>query len=69
MRTVKAGRIDRVTVPVMRFLAVEGPGAPGGTAQGRVLSGLHHAIHLSDPRRIAPEKLKTILRQPVRADV
>jgi len=25
----------------------------------------HHEIYLSDPRRVAPEKLKTILRQPV----
>jgi hypothetical protein len=28
-------------------------------------SGDHHEIYLSDPRRTAPEKLKTILRQPV----
>lgn len=26
----------------------------------------HHEIYLSDPRRTAPERLKTILRQPVR---
>jgi hypothetical protein len=25
----------------------------------------HHEIYLGDPRRIAPEKLKTIIRQPV----
>lgn len=30
------------------------------------MSGLHHEIYLSDPRRVPPEKLKTILRQPVR---
>lgn len=29
-------------------------------------NGYHHAIYLSDPRRVAPENLKTILRQPVR---
>ncbi len=29
-------------------------------------NGLHHEIHLADPRRSAPEKLRTILRQPVR---
>lgn len=29
-------------------------------------NGKHHEIYLSDPRRTAPEKLKTILRQPVR---
>lgn len=28
--------------------------------------GLHHEIYLSDPRRVAPEKLRTILRIPVR---
>lgn len=28
--------------------------------------GKHHEIYLSDPRRSAPEKWKTILRQPVR---
>lgn len=29
-------------------------------------SGKHHEIYLSDPRRVPPEKLKTVLRQPVR---
>ncbi|MGB5057725.1 MAG: GyrI-like domain-containing protein [Candidatus Promineifilaceae bacterium] len=28
-------------------------------------NGRHHEIYLSDPRRVAPEKLKTVLRQPV----
>ena len=28
--------------------------------------GRHHEIYLSDPRRVAPAKLRTILRQPVR---
>ena len=30
------------------------------------LTGKHHEIYLSDPRRIAPEKMKTILRQPMK---
>lgn len=30
------------------------------------MSGHHHEIYLSDPRRTEPAKLKTILRQPVR---
>lgn len=34
-------------------------------ANGLRESGLHHEIYLSDPRRTAPEKLKTVLRQPV----
>lgn len=36
-------------------------------AQGYELHGLHHEIYLGDPRKTAPEKLKTILRMPVRA--
>ena len=32
---------------------------------GYSLAGLHHEIYLSDPRRVAPEKLRTILRLPV----
>ena len=31
---------------------------------GSKLRGKHHEIYLSDPRRVAPEKLKTIIRQP-----
>jgi hypothetical protein len=34
-------------------------------AAGKELRGRHHEIYLSDPRRTAPEKLKTILRQPM----
>ena len=34
-------------------------------AHGLRLTGRHHEIYLSDPRRAAPEKLRTILRQPV----
>ena len=29
-------------------------------------NGHHHEIYLNDPRRVAPEKRKTVLRQPVR---
>jgi hypothetical protein len=34
-------------------------------AAGKELRGKHHEIYLSYPRRTAPEKLKTILRQPM----
>jgi hypothetical protein len=27
--------------------------------------GKHHEIYMGDPRRAAPEKLKTVLRHPV----
>lgn len=31
---------------------------------GWKLSKKHHEIYLSDPRKVAPEKLKTVIRQP-----
>ncbi len=34
--------------------------------EGHALRGVHHEIYLSDPRRTAPSKLRTILRHPVR---
>jgi len=33
---------------------------------GYTFNGKHHEIYLSDPRKTAAEKLKTILRQPVK---
>jgi len=33
---------------------------------GYAENGPHHEIYLGDPRRVAPEKLRTVLRQPVR---
>jgi hypothetical protein len=35
-------------------------------AQGYEPRGRHHEIYLGDPRRTAPERLKTVLRHPVR---
>jgi hypothetical protein len=32
---------------------------------GFALTGKHHEIYLGDPRRAAPERLRTIIRQPV----
>ncbi len=36
--------------------------------QGLLRRGKHHEIYLSDLRRSAPEKMKTIIRQPVTAE-
>ena len=33
---------------------------------GMVFQRCHHEIYLSDPRRTAPERLRTVIRQPVR---
>jgi hypothetical protein len=35
--------------------------------QGLRMTGKHHEIYLNDPRKVAAEKLRTILRQPVAA--
>ncbi len=35
-------------------------------ANGLKPHGFHHEIYLNDPRRVAPEKLRTIIRQPVK---
>ena len=35
-------------------------------SKGLTPRGPHHEIYLSDPRRVAAAKLRTILRQPVR---
>ena len=35
-------------------------------AGGYAFAGRHHEIYVGDPRKTAPAKLKTILRQPVR---
>lgn len=34
-------------------------------ANGFTFNGDHHEIYLGDPRRTAPERLRTVLRQPV----
>lgn len=44
------------TIRVMEEVAAE---------QGFKLEGPHHEIYLSDPRRVAPDKLKTIIRESV----
>lgn len=34
--------------------------------RGLTFNGHHHEVYLSDPRRTAPERLRTVLRHPVR---
>jgi hypothetical protein len=47
---------ERETISQMLALAEE---------KGLSCHGLHHEIYLSDPRRVPPERLRTILRLPV----
>jgi len=34
-------------------------------SNGYRINGKHHEIYLSDPRKSAPEKIKTVIRQPI----
>ena len=36
-------------------------------AHGLAVNGKHHEIYISDPRRVKPEKLKTVIRLPVKS--
>ncbi len=58
VQMLHVGPYDREgdTVQLMRTFAEK---------NGLQLHGPHHEIYLSDPRRVAPERLKTILREPV----
>ena len=71
-----------VTVPKMNYIAVRGSGNPNDEPatvdamhrfmeeQGYVLDitnqRMHHEIYLSDARKVAPEKLKTVVRHPIK---
>jgi len=48
---------EPATIEVMRRFAEE---------NGLVFHGRHHEIYLSDPRRVPPSRLRTILRHPVK---
>ncbi len=48
---------EHETVTLMRCFA---------EARGLKLAGPRHEIYLSDPRRAPPERLRTIIRQPLR---
>ena len=52
---------EPATVDAMRAFAAEQGYAPDFSE-----ARLHHEIYLSDPRKCAPEKLKTVIRHPVR---
>lgn len=62
---------EGLSVQIMYFgpYAAEGPTIENlhtfAKESGYRLRGKHHEIYLSDPRRTAPERLKTVIRQPV----
>ena len=49
---------EEQTLAAMKQLAAD---------NGLTFAGPHHEIYLSDPRRVPPERLRTLLRMPVRA--
>ena len=62
-----------VEVPAMNYIAVRGKGNPNdeyAESQGYEIDitdkRYHHEIYLSDARRVAPEKLKTVVRHPIK---
>jgi hypothetical protein len=52
---------EPATIEVMRAFALE-----NGYRDNVGPNGMHHEIYLGDPRKAKPEKLKTVLRHPLR---
>jgi len=51
---------EPATIEIMRAFAAE-----NGYRDRVGPNGKHHEIYMSDPRRVSPEKLKTVLRHPL----
>jgi hypothetical protein len=60
LQTLHVGPYDEVGGVYRRLIAE-------AVARGLSCAGLGHEIYLSDPRRVPPGKIKTIVRMPVRA--
>jgi hypothetical protein len=58
VQAIHVGSYQAETATIQRMAAVAG-------SNGLSLRGPHHEIYISDPRRVPPERLRTILRQPV----
>ena len=54
------GPYDQETPTIERLFAY-------AAEEGYEIASPHHEIYIGDPNRAAPEKLKTVLRYPVRA--
>lgn len=73
-RAVRHARLlEGHSVQILHIGPYETEGATIGRMHGRYLpahglveNGRHHEIYLSSPRNTKPEKLRTVLRQPVR---
>lgn len=68
-------RLDHVDEGLCAQIMYRGPYAAEGPTimrlhafiaeHGYIRTGKHHEIYLGDPRRTAPERLKTVIRQPI----
>ncbi len=58
VQMLHVGPYDREIESIKRMLAFAEP-------QGYTYGGPHHETYLSDPRRVPPERLRTILRLPL----
>ena len=75
-KAVAAVKLERIAEGKCVQMLHVGPYAAEGPTMDAMLAyakeqrlrftGRHHEIYLSDPRRVKPEKLKTILRHPVK---
>mgnify|MGYP002523347546 CR=1 FL=1 len=58
-----------VEIPGMNYIAIRGQGDPN-EENGYQLDindkRLHHEIYLSDARKVAPEKIRTVIRHPIK---
>jgi hypothetical protein len=59
LQVLHVGPYDKVGDVYQRLMA-------DAAARGLTCAGAGHEIYLNDPRRVAPEKIKTIVRIPVR---
>lgn len=59
VQTLHVGPFSEEPATIARMVAFS-------EAHGLRSNGKHHEIYLSDPRRTAPERLRTILRHPVK---
>ena len=58
-----------IEIPKMNYIAVRGIGNPNeenGYELDITDKRLHHEIYLSDPRRCDENKLKTVVRHPIK---
>ncbi len=75
---IPSSRPAIITVPAFNFIAVRGKGNPNDPdgEYSKALNmlyeldfsdkRLHHEMYLSDPRKVDPDKNKTVIRHPVR---